>query len=84
MKSSCMESLQIGGVWKFDADSAKLAFALTSMGGTPMASLPLEKTKPTDSILKLTADTLIYGSLAYYGPEKVYGHDDLYFVRDGN
>ena len=32
-------------------------------------------------ILKLTKDTLIIGNEAYYGPEKVKGHDDWYYVR---
>ena|SRR5580692_10965101 len=74
--------LSINGVWKFSDDSIKLAFAITSMNGSPLKSLPLENTTPTDSLVRLTTDTLIYARLAYYGPEKVYGHDDWYYVRE--
>jgi hypothetical protein len=74
-------SLSVNGVWRFSSDSTKFAFAVTSMNGNPIKSLPLENTKPTDSLLRLTADTLIYARLAYYGPDQIYGHDDWYYVR---
>jgi hypothetical protein len=69
------------GKWKMNSDSTKIAFALTTMNGTDLPNLPLEDTKFTDSIIKLTADTFICGSLSYYGQQKIYGHNDTYYVR---
>jgi hypothetical protein len=74
-------SMHIKGQWRFNSDSTKLAFAITEMNGTPMSDLSLSEAIPADSIILLTADTLIYGRLANYGKEKIYGHEDSYFVR---
>jgi hypothetical protein len=73
--------MQISGEWKFSADSTKLAFGVISMNGTAMPYLSLDEVKPTDSLIKLTADSLIYAQVAYYGPDQEYGHSDVYFVR---
>jgi hypothetical protein len=75
-------TIKIKGRWKFNIDSSKLAFAMTEMNGTTIEGLSLADTNPTDSIIKLTKDTLIYGALAFYGQQKEYGHDDWYFVRE--
>jgi hypothetical protein len=32
-------------------------------------------------ILKLTRDTLIIGQEAYFGPEKIKGHNDWYYLK---
>ena len=42
--------------------------------------MSIKKTIPNDTILTLTKDTLVFGTLAYYGESKEYGHDDLYFT----
>ena len=73
--------LKFGGSWKFNADSSKLAVAMDEMNGQKVANvLPLADTPPTDTLLILTPDSLVYGAEAYYGPNKIYGHDDSYFV----
>lgn len=76
--------LTIKGRWEFRADSSKLVFGITSVNGANMPSFPWEKILPTDSIIQLTSDTLIDARLAYYGPQKVYGHDDWYYVKIDN
>jgi hypothetical protein len=76
--------LKLKGDWSFRVDSTKLEFTVDSMNGTKMPSTPLGTFKPTDSIAKLTTDTLIIARLAYYGPDRVYGHDDWYYVRVDN
>jgi hypothetical protein len=75
-------NLKIKGRWKFNQDSTRLAFEPYEFNGKTVPSGYLDKILPTDSLMKLTKDTLIYASLAYYGPKKVYGHDDWYFVRE--
>ena len=72
--------LKFKGLWKFNADSTKIAIELTELNGSPVRSTPLDKVKPTDSILKLTSDTLILGTLGQYGDLRIHGHDDRYFV----
>ena len=74
-------TMKVKGQWKFSKDSAKLAFGVTEMDGNTMEGLAPD-TKPTDSIIKLTADTLVYGSVKYFGKQKIYMHDDMYFVRE--
>ena len=75
-------SLQIKGQWKFSMDSLKLSLVLTEMNGKTLAGTSFDDSKPIDSIIKLTRDTLIYGALVYFGEQKIYGHDDWYFVRE--
>ena len=60
----------------------KLAFALTEVNGTIFHNLSISETKPAESIIKLTPDTLIYSALGYYGKENIYGHDEWYFVKE--
>lgn len=74
--------MKIKGRWKFNQDSTRLAFEVSEYNGTKVPGGYLDKMIPTDSVMKLTKDTLIYASLAYYGPKKVYGHTDWYFVRE--
>ena len=74
-------NLKFKGLWKFSADSMKIAIELTTLNGNPLRSTPLSKIKPTDSILKLTRDTLILGTLKQYVDLRMHGHDDRYFVR---
>lgn len=74
-------SLKFTGKWKFNSDSTKLSFAMQTMNGQPLADMSLDKVKPTDSIIKLNADTLIIGSLKYIGSQSTYVHDDRYYVR---
>ncbi len=78
-------TLNMKGHWSFGRDSSKFAVSLTEFNGQKISDMPLDKVVPHDSILKLTRDTLIYGSLATFGPGNKlgqgYGHDDWYFVR---
>ena len=74
--------LKMEGNWKFTSDSTKLLFSLSSMNGAPVKDMPMDKAKATDSILRLTADTLIIAQLAYFGPKQEYGHDDVYYTRE--
>lgn len=64
--------LKMTGNWGFSPDSLKLSFAFAS---------PPQKVYYNDSIILLTADTLVIGHLMWFGPEKEYGHDDWYYVR---
>jgi len=75
--------LKIKGPWKFTSDSSKLAFGVTSMNGSNVQSMPLADSKAVDSIILLSADTLIDAHIAYFGPDRKYGHDDWYYVRVG-
>ena len=74
--------MKIKGHWKFNQDSTRLAFEVFEYNGVKVPGGYLDKMLPTDSIMRLTKDTLIYASLAYHGPKKVYGHTDWYFVRE--
>lgn len=76
-------SLHFNGLWLFNNDSTKLAMTLTDMNGTKMPSTePFTNKYANDSIIKLTQDTLIDGQLQYFGANKIYGHDDIYYVRE--
>jgi hypothetical protein len=70
-----------GGNWKMNNDSTKLAFAQSSMNGVALPDYSFDDVKFTDSIIKLTTDTFIYRSLGYYGQQKLYGHNDTYYIR---
>jgi len=73
----------IKGDWRFDQGSTKLNMAVATINGARMGGTTIKESKPTDTILRLTRDTLVLGTLAYYGESKEYGHDDLYFVAEG-
>lgn len=73
--------LKMGGKWNFTADSSKFYFSMTSLNGASVPSLPSPKEFANDSIISLTADTLIEARIAWYGPKKEYGHTDVYYVR---
>jgi hypothetical protein len=74
--------MKIDGKWKFAEDSVKLVFAVISINGTAVPNMTLDQAKPTDSLIKLTPDTMIYASIYYSGPKLDYQHDDKYFVRN--
>ncbi|HOU97873.1 MAG TPA: hypothetical protein PLP65_03405 [Bacteroidales bacterium] len=74
-----MYCLKGEGNWAFNNDSTKFGFELTEFIGQKIDNkLPITF---TNLIIKLTSDTLIYGTEGYYGESRTYGHDDLYFVR---
>jgi len=75
--------MSIKGDWRFDQDSTKLNMAVTTVNGARVGGMTIKESKPIDTILRLTKDTLVLGTLAYYGASKEYGHDDLYFVAEG-
>lgn len=78
-------ALKIKGAWGFTQDSTKLLFNIASLNGANMAASPLDPLHPTDSLIKLTADTLIIGRLSYFGASKgapmEYQHDDWYYIK---
>jgi hypothetical protein len=75
-----MYSLKGIGYWEFNKDSTKFDFQFSEFMGQKIGGKkPIEYFNKL--ILKLTVDTLIYGAEAYYGEERVYGHDDWYFIR---
>jgi len=80
MEKELYGNLKFKGIWKFSDDSMKIAIELTELNGNPVRGLSLSEMKPTDSILKLTHDTLILGTLKEYGNLRIHGHDDRYFV----
>ena len=58
-----------------------LQTSLDIFNGTKIPAFS-DTTKRTNIIIiKLTQDTLLYGTEGYYGNDKVYGHDDWYFMR---
>lgn len=75
-----MYNLKGKGIWEFNEDSTKFGLRMTEYNGMSISnSLPNNK---NILIIKLTEDSLIYGTEAYYGNDKIYGHEDWYFVRD--
>ena len=74
--------MKISGKWFFNTDQTKMDYTMTEMNGQKLPEFPGAEEHIHKIILKLTADTLIYGSEAYYGKDRVYGHDDWYFVRE--
>jgi hypothetical protein len=76
-----MYCLKSSGQWYFNKDMTKLGFKLDTFNGMKLPTSN-DSTKRTNIIiLKLTQDTLIYGTEGYYGKDRAYGHDDWYFVR---
>lgn len=74
--------LKISGRWFFNADQTKFDFTMTEMNGQKLPESPGAENHVNKIIIKLTADTLIYGREEYYGKDGVYGHDDWYFARE--
>jgi hypothetical protein len=70
--------LRIHGTWKFNDDSTKFGEGVSQFDGKPVNDMPIAIDLV---IIRLTADSLIYGHEGYYGTEGTYGHDDLYFIR---
>lgn len=75
-----MYCLKSTGKWFLNKDRTKFDCTITNFNGMELPTFH-DTTKFTNVILKLTNDTLIYGNEAYYGKDKIYGHDDWYFVR---
>src|ERR1035437_1196459 len=75
-----MYCLTSSGKWFFNKDQTKFDFSLGTFNGAKISSFT-DTTKTNNIIIKLTQDTLIYGSEGYYGEKGIYGHDDYYFVR---
>jgi hypothetical protein len=72
------------GNWYLNEDESKMEFTLSTINGTNVSPFPETSRHYNIIILKLTADTLIYGNEFYRGKEggpMVYNHSDLYFVR---
>ena len=76
-------TLEFKGKWLFSNDSTKLTLAITEINGNPISdTTPFDNKYANDTLIKLTKDTLIDGHLAYFGNDKIYGHDDYYYVRE--
>jgi hypothetical protein len=72
------------GNWYLNDNETKMELTLSTMNGKAMPPFPETTRHYTIILLKLTADTLIYGNEFYRGKEggpMVYNHSDLYFVR---
>jgi len=69
------------GKWFFNADEKKFGLIIDTFNGTKFPGQDSLKPPANIVVLKLTKDTLIYGNDIYTGPNRVYGHDDSYFVR---
>ena len=72
------------GNWYLNEDESKMEFSLSTINGKDVPPFPETSRHYNIVILKLTADTLIYGNEYYRGKEggpMVYNHSDLYFVR---
>ena len=76
-------NLKFKGVWLFSDDSSKLALGITEMNETLLSgNEPFNNRFANDSILRLTNDTFVDARLAYFGEKKIYGHDDVYYIRE--
>ena len=76
-------NLKFKGEWLFSDDSSKLALGISEMNGTPISeNQPFNYRYANDSILILTNDTFIDARLAYFGNQEIYGHDDVYYIRE--
>jgi hypothetical protein len=73
-------TFKANGSWALNGDKTKFGLSLNSINGlsVPVATGEIPKNK---IILKLTKDTLVYGSEGYYGNNMIYGHDDSYFIK---
>jgi hypothetical protein len=72
------------GNWYLNDDENKMEFTLSTINGKEVPPFPETSRHYNIIILKLTADTLIYGDEFYRGKEgqaMVYNHSDWYFVR---
>ena len=73
--------MKASGHYFLNATQTKIAFQYEMINGKAF-TLSGDTTKHYNYIiLKLTKDSLIYGQEALYGEQRVYGHDDWYFVR---
>ncbi len=68
------------GKWFFNKNQTKFDFSMDNFNGMKVSSFT-DTTKINQLIIKLTKDTLIYGSEGYFGEKGIYGHDDFYFVK---
>lgn len=72
------------GNWYLNEDGTKMEFMISSLNGKTIPPFPETTRHYNIIILKLTADTLIYGNEFYRAKEggpMVYNHSDSYFVR---
>ena len=72
------------GNWYLNEDESKMDFTISTINGKDYSQFNVTGRHYNIIILKLTADTLIYGNEYYRGKEggpMVYNHSDLYFVR---
>ena len=76
-----MYCLKSYGNWTFNIDSTKFDYIYTEFMGQKIKKESSETHYYNHIIIKLTSDTLIYGNEGYYGNNKIYGHDDWYFIK---
>jgi hypothetical protein len=69
------------GNWFLNDSETKMEFTLSSINGKDVPPFPEKSRYYNIIILKLNADTLIYGNEFYRGKDMIYDHFDLYFVR---
>jgi hypothetical protein len=76
--------MKTAGNWYLNDDQTKMEFMISSLNGKAVPPFPETNRHYNIIILKLTADTLIYGhefTRGKQGGPMVYNHSDLYFVR---
>ncbi len=76
-----MFALKSSGKWVLNQEQTKIGIIINSINGETYNNQDTFLNNTDKVILKLTSDTLIFGAEAYYGPDKIYGHDDWYFVK---
>ena len=75
-----MYSLVGKGVWRFNQDSTRFGYVFSEYMGRKISGDGIP-TSFNSIILKLSRDTLIIGQEAYFGPEKIKGHNDWYYLK---
>jgi len=69
------------GKWRFNEAQTKLGFTFSEFNGIKLESQDTA-IETNIIILRLTRDTLIYGTEGLYGSMAKNDHDDWYFVRE--
>jgi hypothetical protein len=76
--------MKTSGNWYLNDDETKMDLTINSLNGKDVSQYNSPTRHYNIILLKLTADTLVYGNEFYHGKEGgplVYNHSDLYFVR---
>jgi len=75
------DQFKTSGNWYLNEDETKMEFTISSINGKDVPPFSEKSRHFNIIILKLNADTLIYGNEVYKGKDMIYDHFDSYFVR---